>query len=100
MRMQHFKDTEFLEYYDRHRNRLHIYIYTCIIYRIRKIKRRRCEDRRNVGSRVEYYTVLHLTCPIIPRNAHVLNVLSGTLTRYSWKKALMKNTVTDAVFFL
>lgn len=85
----------------------YIYIYICIyiyiyivVYRIRKIKRRRCEGRRNVGSRVEYYTVLHLTCPIIPRNAHVLNVLSGTLTRYSWKKALMKNTVTDAVFFL
>ena len=32
-------------------------------------------------------------------NAHVLNVFSGTLTRYSWKKALMKNTVTDAVVF-
>lgn len=49
---------------------------------------------------MEYCTILRLTCPIIPRNAHVLNVLSGTLTRYSWKKALMKNTVTDAVFFL
>lgn len=39
-----------------------------------------------------------LTCPIIPMNAHILNVFRGTLTRYSWKKALMKKTMIDAVF--
>lgn len=33
-------------------------------------------------------------------NAQVLKVFKGTLTRYSWKKALMKNTVTEAVFFV
>jgi len=33
----------------------------------------------------------------MPINAHILNVFRGTLTRYSWKKALMKKTVTDAV---
>lgn len=30
-------------------------------------------------------------------NAQVLNVFRGTLTKYSWKKALMKNTVIEAV---
>ena len=39
-------------------------------------------------------------CPIIPINAHILNVFKGTLTRYSWKKALMKKTVIDAVVLL
>ena len=37
------------------------------------------------------------TWPSIPRNAHGLNIRSGTLTRYSWKKAERKKTRRAAV---
>ena len=32
----------------------------------------------------------------MPEKAHRLNILNGTDTKYSWKKALMKKTLMDA----
>uniref|UniRef100_A0A0B7AP38 Uncharacterized protein n=1 Tax=Arion vulgaris TaxID=1028688 RepID=A0A0B7AP38_9EUPU len=36
------------------------------------------------------------TCMSIPKKAQTLNILKGTLMRYSWKNAENKNTAVDA----
>lgn len=40
------------------------------------------------------------TCIIIPQKAHKLNIRNGTLTKYSWKKALTKKTDAEATILL
>ena len=45
---------------------------------------------------LETQEVLESTCTSMPTKAQYLNMTSGTLTKYSWKKAEMANTIMPA----